>query len=372
MQHQTDKLISDLLIEGVEQDVFPGGATAVSWHNGSEWVRSCAVAGVMDISHPDQRVTKNTFFDLASLSKPLSTTLILYSLIDEKQISLDDTLGMFFKSELPADKQSITIRQLLSHSSGIISYSPYFREFIPKITAKNREKLLNQIFTEPLQYTPGKKCVYSDFDFILLGWIIERITAKDLVTNLKERITAPLGLENDIFYNPVTQREAQEGVKQGLFASTEDCPWRGRVMRAEVDDEHCWLVNGVAGHAGLFGRIEGVQRLTESILDHWQGRGSKWSWSKMLQQGLQKQYTDQTWCLGFDSPSAQGSSGGRYLSPQSVGHLGFTGTSFWIDPEKELVVTLLTNRVHPTRENIKIRKFRPCFHDRVIEKIINL
>ena len=164
---EVDNLIRDLLLEGVEQDVFPGGAAAVSWRRGSEWIRSSGVAGFKSIIHPGQRVTGDTFFDLASLSKPLSTTLIIYSLTDEEQLSPDDTLGMFFKrEELPADKRKITVRQLLSHSSGMISYRPYFKEFASEIIEKNREILLNHIFTEPLEYAPRRGCMYSDFDFI--------------------------------------------------------------------------------------------------------------------------------------------------------------------------------------------------------------
>ena len=124
-------------------------------------------------------------------------------------------------------------------------------------------------------------------------------------------------------------------------------------------------MNGVAGHAGLFGKIDGVLTLCARILNMWKGRGVHPAFSQnMLKKALSRQFSDQPWCLGFDTPSIP-SSGGRYISPHSVGHLGFTGTSFWIDPEKEVVVVLLTNRVHPDRQNEKIKKFRPLFHDTV-------
>ena len=140
------------------------------------------------------------------------------------------------------------------------------------------------------------------------------------------------------------------------------------MLQGEVDDEHCWLMNGVAGHAGLFGTIQGVLEMSAHILNQWQGREEHPAYSNtLLQIALTKQYSDQTWCKGFDTPSQPGSSAGEYISGKSVGHLGFTGTSFWIDPEKDMVIVLLTNRIHPTRDNEKIKKFRPLLYDAVYQ-----
>ena len=140
-------------------------------------------------------------------------------------------------------------------------------------------------------------------------------------------------------------------------------------MRAEVHDEHCWLMGGVAGHAGLFGDGQGVLELCYQILSQWVSGHSTYSWSHMLKSGLKRRYKEQTWALGFDTPSSVGSSAGKKISPLSVGHLGFTGTSFWIDPEKELVMVLLSNRVHPSRANTKIKKYRPYFHTKIISTL---
>ena len=365
--HQMVNSLTGLLAQGVTKGAFPGAAAAVSWGSGSGRRRSIAVAGIKDKRYPDELIKKDIFFDLASLSKALSTTLVLYSLVDEKKLILEDTLQTIFNREITKDKQLITVRQLLSHSSGLVSYKPYFQSFAPEIKKENKELLLKRILIDKLEYEPETDCRYSDPGFILLGHIVELLTGNDLQINFKERITNPLGLSKDIFYLPITTGNT---VNAKMYAATEGCPWRGRIMRAEVHDENCWIMNGVCGHAGLFGNIKGVLSLCEKILDQWKGKGKLCSWGGMLKQGLQKQYSNKTWCLGFDSPSEQGSSGGNYISAKSVGHLGYAGTSFWIDPEKELVMVLLTNRVHPNRNNTKIKQFRPYFHDLIIKELI--
>jgi CubicO group peptidase (beta-lactamase class C family) len=364
--HQMDTVTAKLLAAGVAEGVFPGAAAAVSWGSGSGRQKSYGVAGIKDNRFPNEPVTTTTFFDLASLSKALSTTLVLYSLINENKIALNNTLGqiLFPGTELPLEKENITISLLLSHSSGFAGYKEYFKKFPPHFDAGIKENykdiLLGNIIREPLVYRPGSKCIYSDLGFILLGKIIEKMTGTGLDSNFKEQVAVPLGIKDKVFYL------SEESPGMDKFAATEKCPWRGRIIRSEVHDEHCWLMNGIAGHAGLFGSVEGVMCLCEAILDQWKGKEKKYSWSTMLARGLQKKYQEQSWCLGFDTPSA-GSSSGSLFSQQSVGHLGYAGTSFWIDPEKELIIVLLTNRVHPDRKNIKIRKFRPWFHDAVVE-----
>ena len=371
----TDSTLLNLLEKGVKDGVFPGGATAVSQGMGNDRCSWSAVAGIKDSRYIVETVSKITLFDLASLSKPLCTTLILYSLIEEGKLSLDDKLQCFFEKELPSDKQSITIACLLSHSSGLADYIPFFKQFqspdYDTISKNNREILIKFILDSPLKYKSGTGCFYSDLGFILLGYIIERVTGRDLMTCFQEMVSTPLALEEAVFFNPILG----ENRYKNRFAATEACPWRKKIIRSEVHDEHCWLMNGVSGHAGLFGTVEGVVTLCDAILDQWHGREHKDSkplaWTGMLKRGLERRYSYQTWCLGFDTPARHGSSGGQYLSPDSVGHLGYSGTSFWIDPHREMVVVLLTNRVHPDRENTKIRQFRPWFHDRVVE-IMNI
>ncbi len=358
-----DRFIEHLLCQGVEQGVFPGAAASVSWGREGERKQAVACCGIKDSRYPEDRVTEETFFDLASLTKALSTTLIIYALIQERKLNPDDRLERFFPDSLPGDKKNIRLDQLLSHSSGLAAYKTYFLQYPPEIHKKNRENIIRSILAEPLEYEPGSRCVYSDLGFIILGKIIEQVTGESLARGFNRYVAAPAGLSGSLFFLPLPAEE----VRKNDFTATENCPWRGRILRAEVHDEHCRLMGGVSGHAGLFGTAEGVARLCGLLLDQWQGVGQNFAWSGMLQQGLVRQYPDQTWCLGFDTPSSRGSSAGKLISPSSVGHLGYAGTSFWIDPERDLVMVLLTNRVHPSRENKKIRSFRPYWHTRIIE-----
>ena len=364
MTNQLDRLVFRLLSQGVEEGVFPGAAAAVSWKCGASRKRCVAFSGIKDNLFPDEKVTEDTCFDLASLTKALSTSLIIYSLVKEKKISITERLEKFFNGDLPADKKNITIAQLLSHSSGLIDYKPYFKDFAPESSSKFKGELLRLILAEPLVYKPGTRCLYSDFGFIILGTIIEKLSGENIEDSFAKYISDPVGVTDDIFFLPIP---AEVDKKQ--FAATEDCPWRGRVIRAEVHDEHCWLTGGVSGHAGLFGRAGGVLQLCERIMEQWLESQNTFSWSGMLKPGLQRQYKDQTWCLGFDTPSTRGSSGGEFISANSVGHLGYAGTSFWIDPDRELIMVLLSNRVHPDRSNVKIRAFRPFFHTSVIKSL---
>jgi CubicO group peptidase (beta-lactamase class C family) len=347
-----NRLLQQALEAGIKDQVFPGAAAAVACGSRTAF----AFAGILD-SRDQLPMTADTLFDLASLSKALSTALLCFNLFAEGRISPDDRLADLLPDEkIPPDKAQLTLCGLLSHSSGLAAYQPWFRDFAPVQHQDSKARLLHLILNEPLAYAPGSRCLYSDLGFILLGHLVETLTGKDLAANFRELVAAPLGLEKELFYCPSEAERLR-------CAATEDCPWRGRMIQGEVHDEHCWLLGGMAGHAGLFGTAAGVLRLCGAIADAWKRRQADCAWAAFLPQALRRQLDGQTWCLGFDTPTAGASSSGRYFSPASIGHLGFTGTSFWIDPERELIAVLLSNRVHPSRENTKIRQFRPFFHD---------
>ncbi|MFP7754177.1 serine hydrolase domain-containing protein [Thermodesulfobacteriota bacterium B35] len=367
MVQQLDRELKNLCRRGVAEGVFPGVAAGMvlgERGNRQTIVRTAGRTG----TDGDNRmtVTEDTLFDLASLTKPLATALIIFALIDEGKLSLHDPLTRFID---PGEGRlaEIDLDMLLTHSSGLAAYRPYYQRFRPVVEPGNSDALVRAILADPLEYEPGSECRYSDLGFILLGRVIEQVSGLGLDECFSRYISGPLDLEEDIFFLRLTG--SRHRLAGRSIAATENCPWRGRVLTGEVHDEHCWLMDGVSGHAGLFGTVGAVLTMCTRILDQWQGRGE--SGAHALATGLQRKYRDRTWCRGFDMPSPQGSSGGHLLSRHSIGHLGYTGTSFWIDPEKKVIMVLLSNRVHPDRSNRKIRRFRPRFHDTLLHTVLD-
>ncbi|MBA4395387.1 MAG: serine hydrolase, partial [Desulfobacca sp.] len=311
-----------------------------------------------------------TIFDLASLTKPLATTLGIMALIQKNYLSLDQPLRDWGGQSLSPDSLGITIRQLLAHSAGFEAYQPYYLKLNYEIHDK-KAVLREWVKKGPLLYPPGSQTLYSDLGFIVLEWIFEEITGEDLNTWIRNSIYSPLGLKQ-LGFRPITPA----GVNHPeAYAATEDCLWRHKILRGEVHDDNAYVVGGVSGQAGLFGTASEIFKLVRALkraYDHprvpglFAGELVRIFWERQsLPRGTSR-------ALGFDTPSEKGSSSGRYFSPKSVGHLGFTGTSFWLDLERDLVVILLTNRVHPDRTNENIKSFRPRLHDLVFKEVFNV
>jgi CubicO group peptidase (beta-lactamase class C family) len=365
MKTQINKRIIALGTDGLDKGVFCGISAAVSVRDGAKWIRAEFNGGSTRGDDQGVEIKGSTLFDLASLTKPLCTTLIVLHLIDQGKLAWDTALGGAY----PQDKQQICVHHLLQHASGLPAYQPYFRNFVPEQSPFHAKRLLESIAREPLLHATDSNCVYSDLGFILLGDMVEQRAELSLDTFFTTQIAGPLGLESQLLFIPIGQEMT---VNRENIAATEHCIWRKKIIQGEVHDEHSWLMGGVAGHAGLFGTATAVMRLCECLLDIWKGRFTHPAFdSGLLRHALESKHPRAGWRLGFDTPSPGTSSSGRYFAANSVGHLGFSGTSFWIDPEKEVVAVLLTNRVHPTRENVKIRSFRPWFHDQVMEAVLS-
>lgn len=322
-----------------------------------------------------------TRFDLASLTKPLVTTLLCAVAVERRWISLDDSLGSFFANDfVPLDKRTITVRQLLAHGSGLPAYLPFYRELIRQPLAAREPELLSWVLRTPLLAGPGRTSVYSDLGFILLGAILQTVLQGPLDQLARQFIFQPLPI-NELGFLPFapssdpTLPPELPHRQDFQFAATELCPWRRRLLLGEVHDENAYCLGGVAGHSGLFGTAAGVYRLLAHLLAAYQKKSaSPLVSSDLLQTLWRRQKIDghSTWTLGFDTPSAVNSTAGRLFSAASVGHLGFTGTSFWMDLEQDVIVVLLTNRVHPTRENERMREFRPLLHDLAMKAYYDL
>ena len=368
-----EKNINNLLIsrcyeifnKAVQSRTFPGAAMGVAWGGVEKRKRVIQTYGYTTYSE-ENRVDEATIYDLASLTKPLATTLAVLCLLKEGRLQLEDLVAGILPQTQPSFLHRVSIKDLLCHCAGFAAHKPYYLELVRLPEEQRKEALLSLLASEPPAYEPGSTSVYSDLGFMLLGLIVEKKSGLELARFFREKIAQPLGIAEEIFFGP-------EGVatKKGHIAPTEECDYRKRVLCGEVSDENCSALGGVAGHAGLFGTIGGVLEMGEQLLDQWQGRKEHpcYQASDLGRFLTRQNIPGSTWVLGFDTPSATGSTGGKYLAPTSVGHLGFTGTSFWIDPTRDLVMVLLSNRVHPSRENPRIKEFRPLFHDTVIESL---
>lgn len=324
-------------------------------------------------------VTPSTIFDLASLTKPLVTAPLALTAVARGIILLDDPLERFFPADLiPPEKRKITIRHLLSHSSGLPPYKPFYLSLIEFPPGRRQDALASMIMDTPLESAPGTTAAYSDLGFILLGFILERLFGAGLDRIAKDILFGPLAIDDLHFLRfeaesaPETLPAPVHRLQGRSFASTEFCPWRKRLLTGEVDDENAWCLSGVAGHAGLFGTASGVYSLLSFLHAALDGTINSPSWPGSLirlfwtRTGIP---VNNPWCLGYDTPSPVDSGAGSHFSANTIGHLGFTGTSFWLDLDRQLFFILLTNRIHPSRRNEGIKSFRPLVHNIVMEAL---
>jgi len=364
--------IKRLIREGVTQRIFPGAVALVA--------REGKVVFLEQVGHrlliPEPMpVTKDTIFDLASLTKPLATTLCIMKLVDQGEILLDQTLAEMLPDRALGNKKDITLRWLLTHSAGLKDWVPFYEKLM-EYPLQDRKRLLREwIIKEPFAHEPGRGNVYSDLGFMLLEWVIEEQTGLSLPQYAHEHFYGVLGLKRTFFPlpQPLPPGEGRFPVKvpKEAFAATEDCPWRKRVLLGEVHDDNAWALGGYSGHAGLFSTAEEVYVIANMLREHHFGTRTDFFNPETVREFFRRQdvVSGSDWALGWDTRALEGSSAGKYFSRDSVGHTGFTGTSVWMDFEKDVIAILLTNRVHPTRNNDKMKAFRPVFHDAVMEEV---
>ncbi len=351
-------------MEGLRQGVYPGAVLLVG--KGDEIVFFQAV-GHRALIPRERPMEDETIFDLASLTKPLATALAILKMVDQGIIALDEPLHDLLPLPVPEGKQGITPRLLLSHSGGFKDWEPFYLDLVHVEAEKRKVQLRHRLLHMPLAYKPGQKTVYSDLGFMLLEWVIEERSGSSLPQFMARHIFGALSLRRTLFVD--------EGGSMSLgsdqFAATEDCPWRKRVVAGFVHDENAYALGGYSGHAGLFGSAREVYSVAHLLLSHFRGERDDFFRPETVREFLRRHEpaAGGTWALGWDTPSSKGSSSGVYFSPDSVGHLGFTGTSVWVDLAKGVIVVLLTNRIHPSRKNQKIREFRPKMHNLVMEAL---
>jgi len=360
LKEELDNAIKDSL----RKDVFSGACLSFSTlKNSMRWSRTYSY-GTTEKSGSKTRIQQKTYFDLASLTKPLVTTLSIAVLIEEGLLCLEDELSDCCGWKLPEDKKRITISHLLSHSSGLPAHKPYYKK-LHKVPQHQKSKELQKwILEEQLCFLPGTDNLYSDLGFILLGFIIEEKAGVPLDVLWEKKVIIPLKLQKWLLFTK------NKSFDTGLYAVTQKCVWSGKMLCGVVHDDNCRAMGGVGGHAGLFGTAPALLSLCEHLIEQFKDREEHPSYSSALLRHLLARVGNSSWAYGFDSPTRGNSSSGRFFSDESRGHLGFTGTSFWIDFERETAIVLLTNRVHSTDNIDKIKKLRPLVHDIIMTNVL--
>ena len=345
------KPVFDVVEKAIADRAFPGATLAVAFRG----KLSVHAFGKQKYDTKSPAVNADTMYDIASLTKVVVTTTLVEKLVEgdfPSPLNLDAPIERY----LPEWRHKVTVRNLMTHTSGLPPFKEYWR------TSTGKQETLTRIFAEPLEYEPGTKVVYSDLGIILMAEIIQRLTGKPLDVLANENIFGPLGMKRSMYNPPKT-------IWPEIAPTEFDSQLRHRMLQGEVHDENAFAIGGVSGHAGVFSTAPDLGVFCQMLLN-----GGVYAHQRILRRATIAEFTapqslaQKTRTLGWVVP-AEGGSSGHYFSPHSYGHTGFTGTTIWIDPDRQLFVVLLTNRVHPTRENHKIAEVRPAIHDAVMNSL---
>lgn len=345
--------ILELLKEGVKKGVFPGAVCGI-FYQGRTYIIAGGYASLTPFLEP---VAEDFLYDLASLTKPLALGITLIYLLDRKPLlDLEKPLKNYLEVGPPLG--DIPLFRFLNHTSGLSAWYPFYKE-----RPLTLEKIFQRIKEIPLEYEPGKRCLYSDLNFFLFTYLLERIYGKSF-EELFEEVKRKLSLSRKAL---LTFKPLFKGIDEERIVPTSVEPETKKILRGVPEDENTRALSGVSGVSGLFGNIYGVLELLEEILKAYRGERTSFN-SELVRYFLEFEDPFSDFTLTFMRPSKEGySAGGGAFSERAVGHLGYTGTSFFIDLERDLIVVLLSNRVHPQRGNEAIRDFRPLFHRLVLE-----
>jgi beta-glucosidase-like glycosyl hydrolase/CubicO group peptidase (beta-lactamase class C family) len=349
----------DVVEAAIKDKAFPGATLAVGYRGKV----SLHAFGKQTYDAKSPNIAIDTMYDIASLTKVVATTTLVAKLAEGDfpvRLDLDANVERYLpewtSGPQPEWRHRVTVRYLLTHTSGLPPFKEYWR------TSKSKNEMLARIFAEPLDCEPGTKEVYSDLGIILMAEIIERLTGQNLDTLAREYIFSPLAMSNTMF-NP------RKTLWPSIAPTEIDNQYRHRLIRGEVHDENAAAIGGVSGHAGVFSTAPDLTAFCQMLLN-----GGVYAHQRILRRATIAEFTEPqqlsggTRTLGWAVPTEGGSSG-HFMGPHTFGHTGFTGTSIWIDPDRQLFVVFLTNRVHPSRENQKLAKVRPALHDAVMQSL---
>ena len=349
--------VDAVMRQAVADRVFPGAAVAIGRAGVVTQLR-----GYGSLSYGGPGVTPDTPYDLASVTKVVGTTLAMMQLVEQGRVKLDAPVREYVPSFRPLGGERITIRQLLAHTAGQRPWYPFYAHDL-----LDRRDVLQFIHADTLRYRPGSRSLYSDFDMIVLGEVIEAVTRQPLDKALDHMVFDPLGLDHTGFRRP--------GAVDRLAAPTEsDTIWRQRVLQGEVHDEAASVMGGIAGHAGLFSTARDMSTIGFALANRGRANGTRLFSIRTLDEFTERVRVRSTYPVGLGwmvrpADRSDYSSSGSHFGPRSFGHTGFTGTSIWVDPDQELFVVLLSNRVHPTRRNSRIGPVRADLADAVATSI---
>ena len=343
-----DQHVSSETTPGAVGLVLRGGVVAAKWAVGRH---------SYDPYSPEVR--EEDVYDLASVTKVVATTAICMLLEEAGRLDLDEPVADKIKEFRGEEREKVTPRQLLAHCGGLAAHAELYR------SCYSADAVQEAVCRIPLAYEPGTQDVYSDLGFILLGALLERVSGQRLGRLARQYVFDPLGMA-DTTYRP--GRELHYRIPPTEYDTTV----RGRLIHGEVHDENAWAMRGVAPHAGLFGTADDMRRFLQTFLN-----GGRMEGRRVFPKDKINAYTARanlvpgsTRALGWDTVSEEGSTTGMHFSPRSYGSLGFTGTSIWADPKRDIGVILLTNRIHPSRENMGIKRLRPEFHNAVAKALV--
>jgi CubicO group peptidase (beta-lactamase class C family) len=343
--------VQRLVAEAAATHAFPAAALEVGSHDAVRWHWT---HGHLTYADDEVPVTRDTLFDLASLTKVIATTSLVMRLVTERRLLLNAPVASYVSEWRGRDREGVTIADLLEHCAGFVAWTDVFRR------AESRREFVHEIATMALEYPPRSRSIYSDLGFILLGLILEDAAGM----SLDDQFAHFLG-DRDLTYHPAKAERSRTAPTE------DDRSVRGRLLVGEVHDENAWRLGGVAGHAGLFGTAAAVGRFARLVLTTLRSNtalGEPWLLRRFLRQSTVPRSSR---ALGWDRMRPT-SSCGRRFTPAAFGHTGFTGTSLWIDPALDLYVVLLTNRVHPQRPpdpNDGLARLRPQVHDAIIDAL---
>jgi CubicO group peptidase (beta-lactamase class C family) len=336
------------LDRAVADSAFPGAYALVGTH---DRILASYGAGHLDWA-PSPRPTDSTMWDMASLTKVIALTSAMMQLVETHRVELDAPVQRYLPAWTGPNKEKVTVRHLLTHSSGLPAWRPLYKE------ATDAASAMALAWATPLDTLPGARMVYSDIGGILMGEIVRAVTGERVDTYFAKHIAGPLKLHESMFLPPQSLLDR--------IAPTEIDPWRQRHLRGEVHDENAAMLGGVSGHAGLFSSARDLGRIAQLYLNQGALGGVRiWKAATVAQFTTVQDSLFSNRALGWETPNGQNSAGHMMTTP-AFGHTGFTGTSIWIDPGHDLFIVLLTNRVNPTRANTKISAVRQALADSVM------